>query len=256
MPDLEVTCSRCGSKLHHECHPETVAEAALDFFMWRPESGFPKALKKGNDWVDERVDDESIPFFSEAYLYALLGKEDARTFMALIGSIFRAMGIEPRHLEEKADELLAKKKRDRAEEKRLRAEARERYRQQMLPVETAPQLGEMKGLALCTYSSFYCFDVNVDACESGNCFERYHDEGRRKEPKLSALTRTTEGEMRVTCKLCKRTHRATVAQVEGWKGEKRYQCSPKKDQNREPPMRPQDWIAADCVREALGFKRD
>lgn len=38
-----------------------------------------------HDWYDE--EDEEAPFFSEAYLYPLLGKDAARTVLALIRSI-------------------------------------------------------------------------------------------------------------------------------------------------------------------------
>ncbi len=76
-----------------------------------------------------------------------------------------------------------------------------------------------------------------------------------KDKGVTEVTRTPEGELRATCKLCKRIHRATVAQVEGWKGEKRYQVTAKEHRNREPAMQPQDWIRSEHVAKALGFKR-
>lgn len=39
--------------------------------------------------------DERAPFFSEAYLYNLLGKEDARTVLAIVGNVLRAFGWSP-----------------------------------------------------------------------------------------------------------------------------------------------------------------
>jgi hypothetical protein len=100
MPDLKVTCSRCESELHHECHPETLAEAAVDLFMWRPESGFPELKGARGKSGDEHS--ESVPFITESFLYPLLGKEDARSFMSRVDSLFRAMGIDPHGLREKA----------------------------------------------------------------------------------------------------------------------------------------------------------
>lgn len=37
--------------------------------------------------------DERAPFFSEAYLYNLLGKNDARTLLALMRPVWKAAGI-------------------------------------------------------------------------------------------------------------------------------------------------------------------
>lgn len=254
MPDLDVTCSRCGSKLHHECHPETLQEAAIDLFMWRPESGFPKKLKGNGDGSEK---DENVPFLTESFLYPLLGKEDARTLMALVRNLFYSMGIDGHGFQEKAWELIDQKKRDKIAEEKRRVEARKHYHQEMLPVETAP--GPSKGLTLSTYRNFYCFDVNVRACEHGDCFE-FWDPNKRgqvmsdRDKGVTEVTRTTEGELRATCKLCKRVHRATAAQVEGWKGEPRYQVT-ERSKEREPAMEPQDWIRSDHVRTVLGFKR-
>ena len=41
--------------------------------------------------------DHDCPFFTEMYLYALLGKEDARTVLAYIGAIARAVGLDGIH---------------------------------------------------------------------------------------------------------------------------------------------------------------
>ena len=44
----------------------------------------------------ELCSDEDLkqPFFSEAYLYNLIGKEDARTLLALMKKAFKSVGIE------------------------------------------------------------------------------------------------------------------------------------------------------------------
>lgn len=39
--------------------------------------------------------EETEPFFSEAFLYCLLGKEDARTLRARIKSVMKLAGIDP-----------------------------------------------------------------------------------------------------------------------------------------------------------------
>ena len=44
------------------------------------------------DYFDEG--DQAQPFFSEAYLYPLLGKEAARTVLAVLRSLYRKLGSE------------------------------------------------------------------------------------------------------------------------------------------------------------------
>lgn len=50
-----------------------------------PEFFTPPGYEKG---------DELAPFFSEACLYNLVGKEDARTILGLIRNVLRAVGLE------------------------------------------------------------------------------------------------------------------------------------------------------------------
>ena len=250
MSTLDVTCSRCNSKLHHDCYAETLEEAALDFFMWRPEGGFPKPMKKGNDDCDGDEDKEEVPFLSESFLYPLLGKSDARSLMSRIHGLFYAMGIEPRDFEEKAWKRLAEKKRDHEAKLRARAANRERYRQEMLPTQ--------RGIGnCCYYRSFYCFDVNVGACESGECFQRANESfvTKRMKPKLGNAILDVHG-LRVQCKLCARTHQATPEQVRNWSTEKRYPTREAEEGGRRPAMKPEDWIRASVVFTALGFKRE
>jgi len=42
--------------------------------------------------------EEGTPFFSEGYLYDLLGKEDARSVLAVIRQVLRAAGVAERDL--------------------------------------------------------------------------------------------------------------------------------------------------------------
>lgn len=251
--DLEVRCGRCGSQLHHHCHAESLPEAAIDLYMWRPESGFPKALRKGNDWVDERVDDKTIPFFSEAFLYALVGKSDARSLLGLIEGLFHAMGIDPYLFQERAAQILDEKKRTAEEQEKNRAEARERYRQRMLPVVQVPAMG---GRAECTYSSFYVFDVNVRSCERGACEALSSTDGTRRErskPNMGTLKNTPKNGMSVECAVCKRIHRATPSQVEGWRTEQNYQVS-ERAKEREPTLKQEQLLNAECIAQAFGVK--
>lgn len=61
---------------------------------WAPEGGLLKEVSKivnGKGMYAEG--DDETPFFSEAYLYNLLGKEDARTLLCLIERAFASIGI-------------------------------------------------------------------------------------------------------------------------------------------------------------------
>jgi len=78
---------------------EKIKEIFNKLYAWVPE-GVP--LKKisavvypKKDWGQVFTDgDEKQPFFSEAYLYNLLGKEDARTLLALIQQLSKTFEFE------------------------------------------------------------------------------------------------------------------------------------------------------------------
>lgn len=69
--------------------PEGVDLKAISKINYPPKY-FPKK-KYGEICTDE---DCKQPFFSEAYLYSLLGKEDARTLLALLKQAFQSVGID------------------------------------------------------------------------------------------------------------------------------------------------------------------
>lgn len=69
-------------------------QALRDLVHWVPEGSFP--LEVGV--YDEDPDDpeaplHEMPFCSEAYTYALLGKGDARSFLCRVDNIARALGV-------------------------------------------------------------------------------------------------------------------------------------------------------------------
>ena len=238
MSDLTITCSRCRAQVVHQCHGETFEEEAIDLFMWRPEGGFPKALKN-NEYAkdDDRLDEEDCPFFSEAFLYALLGKEDARTLLSRIHSLFRAMGLEPGFFEEKAYEILIAKKRDREAEAARRAAAKLKWAEDMKPVDVVEEDGYLRA----TYGSFLCFDTNVGYCEDGRCLATRKDRTKPVKPQMGPVS-THLGGLVVQCLQCKRKHVATREQLEGWRGERGYQTTKHK---------PEDFLRADCIRARL-----
>lgn len=63
--------------------------------------------------------DEDAPFYSEAYLYSLLGKDDARSVLAYLHSIMETVGLDPAAVEREvnaeiaAEEAAEKKRKER-----------------------------------------------------------------------------------------------------------------------------------------------
>lgn len=70
-------------------HPDFLGkdEALKKLLTWTPEYFDVEQFKKNPHYEEG---DEKAPFFSEAFLYILLGKEDARTLLSLMK---RALGI-------------------------------------------------------------------------------------------------------------------------------------------------------------------
>lgn len=68
---------------------------ALDRLMtWTPEDVDLRAISELNNGPGVfEPGDEKVPFFSEAYLYNLLGKEDARTLMTLVHQALEEFGV-------------------------------------------------------------------------------------------------------------------------------------------------------------------
>lgn len=114
MSSFTIKCDRCQMQVDHRCSAN-LGDAIKRLLMWRPEGGMPEvfhlndqeaviAHAKKTKYFAEG--DEKAPFFSEAFLYDLLGKEDARTFMALIHTIVAEAGIEMMPIRQAAYEEL------------------------------------------------------------------------------------------------------------------------------------------------------
>lgn len=69
---------------------EEAIKVLKELYYWKPEGGFPDCKPQYSEDHFDYLDD--CPFFSETYLYNLLGKEDARTILAMLGGIARALG--------------------------------------------------------------------------------------------------------------------------------------------------------------------
>lgn len=89
---MEIRCDRCGCVITHTCCESTREKLArlFEFKLECVPPGFNRNKREGYEEGDEKA-----PFFSEAFLYNLLGKEDARTVLAVLKNFVRSMGIDP-----------------------------------------------------------------------------------------------------------------------------------------------------------------
>ena len=95
MPDLIITCDRCKNEVTHICDKD-LKKAVIDLMTFTPHCGMPDFLKKESRKAGfyDKGDDE-VPVICETFLYPLLGKDDARTFMALLNHVLRIVGMDP-----------------------------------------------------------------------------------------------------------------------------------------------------------------
>lgn len=95
MRDLIVTCDRCKNEVTHVCDKD-LKKAVIDLLTFTPHWGMPEFLKKESKRAGfyDKGDDE-VPVICETFLYPLLGKDDARTFMALLNHVLRIVGMDP-----------------------------------------------------------------------------------------------------------------------------------------------------------------
>lgn len=102
---LSITCDRCDVKISHICNPE-IKTLLLKLHMWKPHVSPSEALVAAlqeSDYYSEG--DEDAPFFSESFLYNLLGKEDARTLRGTLHSLQKAIGLDQDVLDEELCQL-------------------------------------------------------------------------------------------------------------------------------------------------------
>jgi hypothetical protein len=92
-----VTFIRDGQRYHRRPGP-ALAVAARALYVIRPERAPCPCFYASDYYVSPREndghDDAAAPFFSEAYLYNLIGKEDARSVISRIHNLLRAAGAE------------------------------------------------------------------------------------------------------------------------------------------------------------------
>lgn len=70
---------------------QKVKDALRDLFTWTPESKPKQFSPRAQSGY--RKGDEDAPFFSESFLYVLLGKEDARSLLGRMRQLCEALGF-------------------------------------------------------------------------------------------------------------------------------------------------------------------
>lgn len=96
MSDLTITCNRCQAAIDHRCNTNLM-RVIVELYTWAPSFGMPDFLvreAKKEGYYSEEDDDDSAPVISEAFLYPLLGKDDARTLLGLVGAVVAAAGLD------------------------------------------------------------------------------------------------------------------------------------------------------------------
>lgn len=91
---LTITCEDCKAELDHRCNVDLLT-AIVDLYTWGPERGMPDyMIREGKRDGMYSKGDEEAPFLTEGFLYTALGKDDARTLLALVHHVVAACGIE------------------------------------------------------------------------------------------------------------------------------------------------------------------
>jgi len=121
---LTITCEDCKAAIDHRCNVDLLT-AIVDLHTWGPEHGMPDyMIREGKRARMFSEGDEDAPFMTEAFLYTALGKEDARTLLALVNAVVAACGLDQMGIYKAINERLEsiKAERERAEIQRRRGQ--------------------------------------------------------------------------------------------------------------------------------------
>jgi hypothetical protein len=104
--DLKITCDRCKCVVDHVCNSD-LRRAAIDLYMMTLEGDYKAQLKKSPGYSKG---DEHMPFYSETFLYGLLGKSNARGVLSTVDHLVRSAGLDPDKLADEASRELVIRK--------------------------------------------------------------------------------------------------------------------------------------------------
>lgn len=79
---------------------DELRESLKNLLAWIPEMSKPSDYAELTGWeIEDAKDGDGSPFVSEAFLYIVLGKDDARTFLSRVGKVIEAAGYDMFELE-------------------------------------------------------------------------------------------------------------------------------------------------------------
>jgi len=117
---LTITCENCKAELDHRCNVDLLT-AIVDLHTWGPEQGMPDyMIREGKRARMYSQGDEDAPFMTEGFLYTALGKEDARTLLALVNAVVAACGLDQMGIYKAINERLESIKADRERAAQMR----------------------------------------------------------------------------------------------------------------------------------------
>ncbi len=96
----ETTAQVLEEKLDETLEQMAAAREAIKHLYTVKLEGIDLKAHANLAWGPEgyEPEDEEAPFFTEAFLYNLLGKEEARTVLSLVRQVGRALGMDDRDL--------------------------------------------------------------------------------------------------------------------------------------------------------------
>jgi hypothetical protein len=84
--------------LEHVCNSE-LSRAAIGLYKTVLEGDFKRTLQRSEHYSEHA---EEMPFFSQAFLYPLLGKDSARTVLSQVSRVIGAAGLDVVEIERRA----------------------------------------------------------------------------------------------------------------------------------------------------------
>ena len=123
--DLQASLPRTAvvKEASYVAEPEDLKAALKELLKFRLE-GIPEYFTELPGYAKG---DEEAPFFSEGFLYPLLGKENARSVLSCIHDLIKLAGLDPYELDREVDaEKAAEEAAEKARQERIATLRRER----------------------------------------------------------------------------------------------------------------------------------
>jgi len=94
MADLIIRCGKCGGKIGHQCWTDG-NQSIRELFEFKLHGLPAETLQAMKDSPHYSEGNEDAPFFTEAFLYCLIGKDEGRSVLGMVKRLIAATGIDP-----------------------------------------------------------------------------------------------------------------------------------------------------------------